>query len=119
MRVYVHQHGRGLGEAEQQQPMFIGTQIMYPLLPVSTGSSRNKQLKHSAIGAHPPYCAKVGRVSAPRALLAPGALTRSACRAPPQDPGPSLARQPRTEDQHQRPSWRSPSPTARLRFFFL
>ena len=24
---------------QQQQPMFIGTQIMYPLLPVSTGSS--------------------------------------------------------------------------------
>ena len=25
---------------ERQQPMFIGTQFMYPLLPVSTGSSR-------------------------------------------------------------------------------
>ena len=27
-------------ECQQQQPMFIGTQIMYPLLPVSTGSSK-------------------------------------------------------------------------------
>ena len=31
-------------EGQQQQPMFIGTQIMYPLLPVSTGSSINERV---------------------------------------------------------------------------